>query len=269
MTLVITGAIGWIVTALVMVLLWLRQKRTKNAGIVDVTWATGVGALAIAFAAVADGEPIRRSLVGLCAGVWSLRLALHLLRRMTGRPEDGRYADLRTRWGTRTEVYFFAFFQIQALWVVLFAVPMAVAARNPSALGWTDLAAVLVWLVSIAGESIADLQLGRFVSREENAGKVCRAGLWRYSRHPNYFFEWLHWWAYVLFAIGSNGVWFTAAGALVMLYFLLRVTGIPPTEARALSSRGEAYREYQQTTSAFVPWPPKERGFASGNETDH
>jgi steroid 5-alpha reductase family enzyme len=114
--------------------------------------------------------------------------------------------------------------------------------------------------VAFAGESLADRQLSRFRQDPRNRGRVCRDGLWRYSRHPNYFFEWLHWWAYVALAAGSPLWWIAVAGVAMMLLFLTRVTGIPPTEAQALRSRGEAYREYQRTTSAFFPWPPRTAG---------
>jgi steroid 5-alpha reductase family enzyme len=115
-----------------------------------------------------------------------------------------------------------------------------------------------VWIISVGGEWLADRQLARFRQDPSNKGKVCRQGLWRYSRHPNYFFEWVHWWAYVLIGIGGPWGWLTLFGPAVMLVFLLKITGVPPTEKRALQSRGEAYREYQRTTSVFFPWPPKQ-----------
>jgi len=122
---------------------------------------------------------------------------------------------------------------------------------------WSDVLAIAVWIVAIAGEGVADRQLARFRADPENRGKTCRAGLWRYSRHPNYFFEWVHWFTYVLLAFGSPYVWLTLAGPAVMLLFLYKVTGIPYTEKRALMSRGDDYRRYQETTSAFVPWFPR------------
>ena len=148
---------------------------------------------------------------------------------------------------------------LQATWVVLFAVPQYVAMQNTTALSAFDIAAVVVFLVSILGEAIADQQLARFRGEPANRGQVCRDGLWRYSRHPNYFFEWLHWFAYPLMAVGLGPIgWVTLLGPIVMLIFLLKITGVPPTEARALQSRGERYREYQRTTNAFFPWIPKE-----------
>jgi steroid 5-alpha reductase family enzyme len=149
----------------------------------------------------------------------------------------------------------FRFYQLQAVGVVLFALPILIALRNPQPLNLLDWIGLAVGILSITGESIADWQLSRFRSRPENRGQVCERGLWRYSRHPNYFFEWLHWWAYVCFAL-SNWPWgaVTLLGPLTMWYLITRVTGIPPTEAQSLKSRGEAYRRYQQTTSPFFPW---------------
>ena len=172
--------------------------------------------------------------------------------------EDGRYKQMREDWGDNTQRNLFLFFQVQATWSVLFAAPMLIAARNQQPIGWTDLAGLLVWALALGGEMIADNQLSRFRHNPANKGKVCRDGLWRYSRHPNYFFEWVHWWGYVLIGWNAPYGWLTLLGPAVMLFFLFKITGIPPTEKNALKSRGEAYRQYQRTTSVFVPWPPKE-----------
>jgi steroid 5-alpha reductase family enzyme len=250
--------IGWAIMAVVMALLWVVQRARRNAGIVDVAWSFGTALLGTWFAWGVEGYGPRRLLVAVLAILWGVRLGLHLLHRISREAEDGRYQALRRQWGDRAQPYLFTFFQIQALWAVMFAAPMLVAARNPMpSLAWGDAVGVGIWLAAIAGEAVADRQLACFRRRPESAGRVCRDGLWRYSRHPNYFFEWLHWWAYVTIGFAGPHGWVTLAGPAVMLFFLLRVTGIPPTEARALASRGEAYREYQRTTSAFFPWPPK------------
>lgn len=241
-----------------MALLWVVQWRLSNANIVDVGWAAGLGMVAIFFSASMDGIAARRWLVGMLAGAWSLRLTIYLFfNRAWGRAEDGRYVALRRRWGTRAPLYFFGFFQVQALLVVVFAVPFVVAMSLDQPVGqWSDGIGIALWLVAILGEMKADWQLARFRADPGRRGQVCRVGLWRYSRHPNYFFEWLHWWTYVIMAMGS--VWWTLTliGPLLMLFFLFFVTGIPATEAQALTSRGEAYRAYQRTTSAFIPWFP-------------
>ena len=165
---------------------------------------------------------------------------------------------LRAEWGNAAQRNLFWFFQIQAGWTILFALPMLVAASNPAAPGWADALGVVIWIVAVAGEAVADRQLLRFRRRPESRGLVCQEGLWRYSRHPNYFFEWVHWWAYVAFSVGYAWGWLSLLGPVVMLAFLLRVTGIPMTEARAVASRGDAYRTYQRTTNRFFPGPPRE-----------
>ena len=114
---------------------------------------------------------------------------------------------------------------------------------------------ICVWVISVTGETIADNQLANFRSMSQNQGKTCRNGLWRFSRHPNYFFEWLHWWSYVLLGQGSALTWL---GPPLMLLFLFRVTGIPYTEIQAVKSRGDDYRNYQKTTNVFFPWFPRD-----------
>lgn len=251
---------GWLFMALVMIVLWEVQRRSRNAGIVDVVWTAGVGILGVLFAFMADGYAPRRFLIAGMIALWALRLGGHLYRRVTGETEDGRYRQVRQQWGERTQLFLFFFFQLQAFWSVLFAFPLLIAARNASpALGWKDVLGILIWLIAIAGEGIADRQLARFRTNPQNHGKVCAEGLWRYSRHPNYFFEWVHWWAYVVIGIAAPQGWLTLLGPIMMLGFLFKITGIPPTEAQALRTRGEAYREYQRTTSVFFPLPPRKR----------
>ena len=252
----------WVVLAATVMMLggWAWQRRSDNAGVVDVLWAAGMAASAVYYAAVLPGATLPRLLVALLGGLWGARLALHLARRVFSEEEDGRYRSLRKRWNG-SQRNFLLFFLAQALFVVAFSLPFWVAAHNPVAHWtlWTTFA-VLVWLVSVVGESTADRQLSAHRNNPANKGKTCRSGLWRYSRHPNYFFEWLHWFTYVFLAVGLGTGWVAASlvGPAVMLVFLYRVTGIPYTEAQALRSRGEDYADYQRTTSAFIPLPPKQ-----------
>lgn len=249
--------IGWLIMATVMTLLWQWQKRSGDAGIVDVAWGLGVAFLAVIYAFVGAGHPARRVCVAVLAALWAIRLSGYILLRVLTMPEDGRYQAMKAAWGQQAQSKLFGFFQMQALASVVFSLPMWFAVRGTSPLGVWDYLGIAVGIIAIAGESVADRQLARFRARPENRGKVCNVGLWKYSRHPNYFFEWLHWWSYVLIAVAAPAGWLTILGPLLMLYFILYVTGIPPTEAQAIRSRGEAYREYQRTTSPFVPWFPK------------
>jgi len=251
--------LGWLGSAAVMAVLWWIQVRTRDASHVDVAWAALLGLLAIFYAVVATGDAGRRLLLGVLTPAWAFRLALYLLTtRILGKPEDGRYQTLRRNWGENANRNFFIFFQAQAGFDFVFSIPFLVVAYNRAAgLSWTDGLGAAVILVAILGESAADRQLARFRDQPGNRGRTCREGLWRYSRHPNYFFEWLHWWAYPLLAAGSAWWWATLVGPVFMLYLLFKVTGIPATEAQALRSRSD-YAEYQRTTSAFIPWFPRQ-----------
>lgn len=246
----------WLLAALMMTLGWQWQRRRSNAGIVDVLWAAGVGGSAALLAITGNGAVWTRAALALLGGAWGLRLSLHLWRRVRGEAEDGRYRSLRAHW-QGAQWKFFAFFQFQAFLIVLFALPFAAVARNPQASTPWLVAAVALWLLSVLGESIADAQLARFRNDPSNRGRTCRDGLWRYSRHPNYFFEWLHWFAYVVLATGSPLFAWSWIGPVVMLVSLNWLTGIPFVEAQSLRSRGDDYRDYQRTTSRFIPWMPK------------
>jgi steroid 5-alpha reductase family enzyme len=241
---------------LTMTLGWRWQRRNENAGIVDVLWSAGLGGAALLAAFLGTGAPAPRLLVGLCGGVWGVRLATHLWRRVRGASEDGRYRALRRHWsGDQRKL--FGMFQFQALLIALFAVPFVVAAANPTVRPPWLAAGAAIWCLAVAGESLADAQLARFRADPANRGRTCRAGLWRYSRHPNYFFEWLHWFAYAAFAVGAPQGGAALLGPLVMYVFLRFVSGIPHTEAQALRTRGEDYRDYQRRTSMLFPWPPR------------
>lgn len=245
---------GWAVSAVLMALLWLRQLRTRNATSVDVAWSALMGALGAAYGVFSGGDPGRRLLVGGLALIWAGRLAWHLFTdRVVGQPEDARYRTMRERWGPHAATFFFLYYQVQALVATLFSVPLLAAMRGGPLDGWA-VAGAAVWLLAVSGETIADRQLAAFRADPANRSKTYRAGLWRTSRHPNYFFEWLHWFTYSLIA---HGAWLTWLGPGLMLLFLFRLSGIPLAEEQALRSRGEEYRAYQRETSIFIPWFPK------------
>ncbi len=251
-------AIGTAVTTTMMFLVWLLHLKLRNASVVDVAWAAGIGVLAVLYALIGQGFWLRRAIVGVMGGLWSVRLAGYLARRVVGEPEDARYQAIRARWGGNTKLKFLFFFLFQGVLDAVLAVPFLLASRNAAPeLGAFEYAGVAVWLIALVGESVADAQLRAFRANPANRGGVCDAGLWRYSRHPNYFFEWLVWCAVALFAFGSPWGWVSVACPAMMLYFLLKVTGIPATESHMLRSRGEKFAAYQRRTSAFVPWWPR------------
>ncbi len=253
--------IGWLLCALVMVGLYLIQLKKQDATIVDVGWSLLIGLLAIFYAAVKPIDSIQQWAVLLIVVVWSFRLTFYLwVNRVLGdKPEDGRYQSLRNHYGSKAQIFFIIFFQAQALVAVLFSIPVLIAMQNaPNGITITGIIGLLFGIGSILGEAVSDKQLAYFKSLPESKGKTCRIGLWKYSRHPNYFFEWLHWFAYIFFAYPGPYWWLTIAGPVIMLLFLFRFTGIPYTEKQAIASRGDDYRRYQQTTSVFIPWFPKE-----------
>jgi steroid 5-alpha reductase family enzyme len=176
--------------------------------------------------------------------------------RVRREQEDGRYQALRARWHG-DERRWFGFFQFQALSVPLFALPFAAVASNRHPRLAYIAAGTLIWLAGVLGEVLADRQLARFRAAPAHRGLTCRTGLWRYSRHPNYFFEWLHWFAYVAWAIGSPLAPLAWIGPLVMFVFLRYLSGVPWTEQQALRTRGEDYRDYQRRTPCFFPWLPR------------
>jgi steroid 5-alpha reductase family enzyme len=240
--------------------LYLVARRMDNYGIVDIAWSYAFAALALFYAVAAPGWPARKALVAAMAGLWSLRLGTHLYRRVIGHHpvEDGRYVQLRQDWAGNFAPKMFGFFQLQAASVVLLGAAYLIASLNPTPhLHPLEYAGAALWLFALGGEALADRQLAAFKRDPANRGQVCAVGLWRYSRHPNYFFEWLIWVAFFVFALASPHGWIALIGPASILFLLLRVTGIPLTEQQSIRSKGHAYRRYQQTTSAFIPWFPR------------
>jgi steroid 5-alpha reductase family enzyme len=240
--------------------LYFIARRLDNYGIVDVAWSYAFAPVAWFYAAAGPGWLPRRVVVATLVTLWAARLGTHLLHRVASHHpvEDGRYVQLRRDWAGNFAAKMFGFFQLQAGSIVLLAIPFLLPVLNATpAFSAFEIAGVALWALAIIGEATADAQLAAFKRDPANRGRVCDVGLWRYSRHPNYFFEWLVWVAYLLFALGSPWGWLAVIAPASILYLLLRVTGIPLTEEQSLRSKGDAYRRYQNTTSAFVPWFPR------------
>jgi steroid 5-alpha reductase family enzyme len=254
-----------------MSLAWLIRRWTGNSGWIDATWTFTLGSIGV-FGALAplSGTPWpteRQVLVAVLIAAWALRLGTHVVARIRRTSDDPRYAALAVEWGQDASRRMFIFCQQQAGVTVVLALAMLLAAQNPApGLRLQDIIAVAVLALAIAGESIADADLRRFASDPANRRKVCDVGLWRWSRHPNYFFEWLGWCAFPLFAIDLSGHypwgWLSLAGPVCMYWLLAHVSGIPPLEQHMLRTRGDAFRDYQQRTSAFFPMPSLKRGCA-------
>jgi len=242
---------------IIMVFVWLWAHRIKNAGVVDIFWSYNFPVIAIILLLLAPGFETRKLLICGMVIIAGFRLGTHILTRTVRHihEEEGRYQQLRKEWGPNPDRTFFWFFQAQALSNVILAIPFFVICMNASTIiSPLEYAGVALWVISVLGESIADAQLRAFKKDPGNKGKVCSHGLWNYSRHPNYFFQWMMWMAYFVFALASPYGYMAIISPAIILYLLLRVTGIPITEEQSIRSRGDVFREYQKTTSAFVPW---------------
>jgi steroid 5-alpha reductase family enzyme len=237
---------------------WWLQLRTRNAGLVDPIWAFTLGSLALIYAAAGSAPPGVRAALAIMGGGWGLRLGLHLWLRNAGKPEDFRYARFRAQWGAAADRNMFWFFQFQNVFTLALSasafMPAAFRADAPPPAAF--LLAALIWIVAVAGEGLADRQMETFRANPMNKGRVCREGLWRYSRHPNYFFECVHWLAYLPLAWGAPFGWATLAAPAIMSWLLLKLSGVPLLEAEMVKRR-PGYAEYIRTTNALIPWPPK------------
>jgi steroid 5-alpha reductase family enzyme len=255
------AAIGLSLSVLMM-LAWIVQQRTGNSGWVDTIWTYSVGLVSaiVAVWPLHSGLPARQALAAGLVLLWSGRLGTHIALRSLGAANDPRYASYAQEWGTAAARRMFAFLQAQALASVPLAFAVFLAARAPQpTLRIEDYVGAAIALAAIVGEAVADEQLRRFKAYPANAGRVCDVGLWRWSRHPNYFFEWLGWIAYPVIALSPAYPWSWAslAAPAIMYWILVHATGIPPLEAQMLRSRGDRYRAYQAKTSPFFPLPPQ------------
>lgn len=243
--------------ALMLLAQWILGMLGRR-GHVDLIWTLLIGLQALIYAVSGAGWEPRRWLVLALAGLWALRLTLHLGRRLGRDGEDGRYRAMEKAAGDRRTIVFLGFFQGQALAAWIFALPFFVLVQDttPAWRPW-EWVALILWALSMGGVRLADRQLDRWRKDPVHRGLTCRGGLWAWSRHPNYFFESLVWSAYAVAAIGTEGLWINLAIALLMLLMITKVSGIPFAEQQALRSRGEEYRDYQASTSAFFPIPPR------------
>jgi steroid 5-alpha reductase family enzyme len=251
--------IGWGATAVLLGALYLVQRRTRDATAVDAGWAASIVLVALLCVVLGPGDISHRILIVVISGLENLRIAL-LVGRRIGDEEDTRYQELRRRWRARgrEQSTFAIFYQAQALVAATLALPFVLAAFNPhGGLAPLEWAGATLWLIAATLEYVADAQLRRFKANPANRGKTMRVGLWRYSRHPNYFFQTLTWLAYGLVAAAAPWGWLGFASYVLILNLVLFVTGVKPAEEQALRSRGDDFRRYQDETSAFVPWFPR------------
>ncbi len=250
--------IGFAVLSPVMSLTFLFCWRKGNFGYVDAVWSYSVGFLALLYFILGDGNTVTHWVALILTLFWSARLGSHILKRVVREEEDGRYQEMRRAWATNLRSKAFVFFQFQAVAASIMSIAPLVLINSAATFGSiADWIGIGIALIALAGEALADRQLSRFRDNPQNKGTTCRVGLWQYSRHPNYFFEWLYWCSFPLLTLGTSIFWITLISPLILLYLILKVTGIPPTERNALKSRGNDYRNYQSDTNAFFPGPRK------------
>ena len=248
---------AWLLCAGIQLVLWFVAEKTRNASIVDVGWAASFTAVVGIFGLTATVPRQGYLPLGIVVVAWSTRLACYLIARgaATG-PEEGRYVELRQRWALHASKKFLVFFQAQgaltALLASAFVVPFV---AEPWDTGGVRVAGVMIAVIGVFGETVSDAQLARWKRDPANRGRVCEAGLWGYSRHPNYFFDWCVWVGFAIYGLAFHGGWIALGGQALIFATIWKVTGIPATEAQAIRSKGEAYRQYQAVVSAFVPLP--------------
>jgi steroid 5-alpha reductase family enzyme len=242
---------------------WRVAERTGRSGWIDAIWtfASGLAGIALALLPASPGA-FRPLLVASLSALWSLRLGLHIVLRTARGGDDPRYRQLRAEWGDKASARLFWFLQAQAAAALVLVLSVAAAAHRPDiGLDLRDGLGVALFAIAVFGERAADRQLARFGGDPKNKSKICDVGLWSYSRHPNYFFEWLVWVSFAIIAIAPGGHypwgWLGLAAPVLMYVLLVHVSGIPPLEAHMLRSRGDAFRIYQARVNAFWPGPPR------------
>lgn len=252
--------LGLIILGL-MTVLWLVSLALKNSSIVDIFWGAGFVITAwAAFGLTPDGFLARKLLLVGLVTAWGLRLTLHIMIRNWGKPEDFRYQVWRKEagaaWWWRS---FFKVFVLQGLLMWIISTPLLAAqiSSNPGGLTWLDYLALVIWAIGFYFEAVGDWQLSRFKASPTNKGKVLQSGVWRYTRHPNYFGDATQWWAYYLVALAAGG-WWTIFSPVIMTTLLLRVSGVTLLE-KTLKEEKPGYKEYAERTSEFIPWFPRKK----------
>ena len=245
-----------------MVVIWLVSLQLRNSSIVDIFWGAGfVLTTWVYFALTPHGYVGRRLLISLLVTIWGLRLSLYILWRNWGKPEDFRYQKWRSEAGAKWWWFsFFKAFLLQGVLMWIISAPLLAAqiGSTPASLTSLDFLAVLVWAYGFYFEAMGDLQLARFKAHPANKGQVMNSGVWRYTRHPNYFGDATQWCAYYLIAASASGGFWTIFSPIIMTTLLLRVSGVALLE-KSLTETRPVYKEYIETTSAFIPWLPRKK----------
>ena len=251
--------LAFIGVMIMMTSLWIISIIIRNVSIVDIFWGIGFVIVAGIYLYFDKEIQTRDIIVFVLVTIWGLRLSLYLSYRNYGKSEDYRYQEFRRKYGAH-RYWWFSFFQVfllQGVLITVISLPLlgVSLSSHKDELNFIDFLALGVWIVGFLFETVGDYQLMKFKSKGSNKGKVLDKGLWRYTRHPNYFGDAAVWWAYGLFAIASGAYWYIA-GSPIMTYLIVRISGVSLLE-QSLKEKKPEYREYIQKTSSFFPWPPR------------
>lgn len=245
---------------ILMTLMWLLSLKLKNTSIVDIIWGLGFVLVNwVVFFLTPEGFVDRKWILNILVTIWGLRLTTHIFLRNHGKPEDFRYAAWREQYGKKWWWYsYFQTFLLQGLLMFLISAPLihTHATATPTKIGALEIAGILIWMIGFFFETVGDLQLENFKKNPANKGKLLNYGVWRYTRHPNYFGDAAQWWGFYLIAAGSTLGFLTIFSPIIMTYFLIKVSGVAMLE-KSMADRKPGYKEYMLTTNAFIPWFPK------------
>ena len=241
----------------VLAVLWLISQKTRNVGIVDIFWGLGFVMVSWLTWWLTGPTASRQWLILATASLWGVRLAAYLAWRNYGKPEDYRYAAMRQAHSGHFPIWsLVSVFGLQGLLMWIVSWPLQWGQQSALPLNWVDAVGLSLWSLGWLCETIGDWQLARFKSRPGSAGRVMDRGLWRYTRHPNYFGDFLVWWGFYALSVAAGAAWWIVASPLIMSVLLMRVSGVTLLE-KGLRSRRPEYVQYMQRTSAFFPWPPR------------
>jgi len=245
-----------------MTIMWLLSLKLKNTSIVDIIWGFGFVLVNwVAFFVSQESYPVRSWILNILVTLWGLRLTTHILLRNWGKPEDFRYAAWREEHGKKWWWYsYLQTFLLQGTLVFFISAPLihTQSTATPTSIGILEVLGIILWAIGFFFETVGDIQLERFKKNPENKGKLLNTGVWRYTRHPNYFGDSAQWWGFYLIAAGSTLGFLTIFSPIIMTYFLVKVSGVAMLE-KSMADRKPGYREYMQTTNAFIPWFPKKK----------
>jgi steroid 5-alpha reductase family enzyme len=246
------------VIAGVMLCLWLLSLALGNSSIVDIFWGAGFVVIAWVSVLCSPSEAMRKWIIVGLASLWGLRLTAYLAWRNIGKGEDYRYRAMRDHHRDRFWIVsLYTVFGLQGVIMWIVALPLQAATASAPSLNWLDGVGIAFWGIGLTFETLGDFQLARFKADPANRGRVCERGLWRYTRHPNYFGDFMVWWGFFLIAL-AGGAWWTIVSPLLMSLLLIRVSGAALLE-KSLKTSKPGYDDYVRRTSNFFPWPPKAR----------